>query len=240
MNHLRIHSDIAVIHGYNLSFRAHANHAVKILIGEDAISVSLDHAQVKMQGAIIKANTLHKVKGGKGLLISLFINSHSKVGRAINNLVKNRVLKLGGNTAGKLLKYFNEALDSHLTEPDIEAFLLETLLDNNILESAAVLDDRIINVLDCIRSSSNYNVKFADLVAISGLSESRLIHLFKKEVGVTIRKYILWCRVQKALKAIASGSNIKQSASLAGFTDAAHFSRTVASMFGLSPSSLLR
>jgi AraC-like DNA-binding protein len=46
--------------------------------------------------------------------------------------------------------------------------------------------------------------------------------------------------MKRALAAIASGANIKKAASIAGFTDAAHFNRTFLSMFGDSPSNLLK
>lgn len=240
MNHVRVYSEIAIIYGYDLSFKPHASHAVKIIIADELISVSPYHTAVRAPGVIIKANTRHKVKSGKGLLISIYIDPHSKVGTELNNLAKHGILKLGNNTAGKLLKYFREGLENHLTETDIKIWFIETLLNNDVLESTTAFDGRIKKIIDCIRTSPNYNIKFSDLLSISGLSESRLMHLFKKEVGITIRKYVLWCRVLKALKTMSAGANIKQSARLTGFTDAAHLSRTFASMFGISPSSAFK
>jgi AraC-like DNA-binding protein len=72
------------------------------------------------------------------------------------------------------------------------------------------------------------------------VSESRLIHLFKKETGTTIRKYILWNKLQQAIKFHLLGNSLKQSASLSGFTDAAHFNRVFVSNYGINPSSMLK
>jgi AraC-like DNA-binding protein len=183
---------------------------------------------------------LHGIKGCKGLTISIHVDPESKTGRALNRLIKNGMLFLGVETATKLFSYFNAGLATHFTETDIQLFLMQTLCSSDGLASTISLDHRIQKVVAHIRASSDYNIKFTDLLTLCALSESRLIHLFKKETGITIRKYILWCRVQKALKAMVSGNSIKQSASIAGFTDVAHLSRTFASMFGGSPSSIIK
>jgi AraC-like DNA-binding protein len=231
VNHVAVYSDITIFYGYDVSSK---------IIGEEAISFQKEQEEARVHGAIIKSDILHGVKGCKGLTISICVDPESKTGRELNRLVKNGILFLGVETANTLFNYFNTALATHLTEADMKVFLLGTLRMNDGLSSPLLLDDRIEKVIAHIRASSNYAIKFADLLTICALSESRLIHLFKKETGITIRKYILWCRIQKALKAMASGNSIKQSASIAGFTDVAHLSRTFASMFGVSPSSIFK
>lgn len=161
------------------------------------------------------------------------------MGKALNSFSEGKVLKLEGKTSLILLNYFKNSLENHVTEPDIKSFLALTLFGVLNAEAGEVFhDERIKKVIAHIQLAPNYNVKFADLLKLCNLSESRLIHLFKAEIGITIRKYILWCRVQKALATMSSGSSISQSARQAGFTDAAHFNRTFVSMFGINPSAI--
>ena len=69
-----------------------------------------------------------------------------------------------------------------------------------------------------------------------GLSSSRLMHLFKVETGMTIRRYILWQRKLTAMKNLVNGSTITEAAHNAGFSDAAHLTRTYREFSGVSPS----
>lgn len=236
-NHIRVYRDIVVFYELSLSGKPHANHAVKVIVGATPLSVSYEQEVIKAQGVIIRSDTVHKVKGGKGPVTSLYINPHTRLGKSINSRSTSNLLMLTRKSSALLLKYFDNSLGNHLTESDIKSFLNETLLGEATSEAAEIFhDERIRKIVDHIESAPNYDVRFADLLRICNLSESRLIHLFKAEIGITIRKYILWRRVQKALAAMCSGRSIRQSAQQAGFTDAAHFNRTFVSMFGLNPS----
>jgi AraC-like DNA-binding protein len=65
-----------------------------------------------------------------------------------------------------------------------------------------------------------------------------LMHAFTESVGLPLRPYLRWLRVQRAAAAIAAGQPLAQAAASAGFSDAAHMSRTFRDMFGLPPSAL--
>jgi AraC-like DNA-binding protein len=80
------------------------------------------------------------------------------------------------------------------------------------------------------------------LTALSGavgLSPSRFMHAFTESIGVPLRPYIAWLKLQRAAGAIVSGIPLSQAAAVAGFADAAHMSRTFRRMFGMPPSSLV-
>ncbi len=69
------------------------------------------------------------------------------------------------------------------------------------------------------------------------LSPSRLSHLFKEQLGVSIPQYILWARTREAVSRYLAGETNLQSVALqAGFYDPAHFSRAFRSFFGEKPS----
>jgi len=67
------------------------------------------------------------------------------------------------------------------------------------------------------------------------LSESRLSHVFKQQMRLPVRRYVLWLRLRQALLAALDGQTMAESAHAAGFSDAAHFTRTCQRMFGLPP-----
>jgi AraC-like DNA-binding protein len=70
------------------------------------------------------------------------------------------------------------------------------------------------------------------------LSPSRLMHVFTASIGIPLRPYLAWVRLQRAATAIVKGASMGDAAHAAGFADSAHMSRTFKRMLGVAPSSL--
>ena len=100
-------------------------------------------------------------------------------------------------------------------------------------------DGRLRQVLNAL-DDPGPPAPLAQLAAQAGVSPSRLTHLFTEQIGVPIRRYRLWRRLQIAAIEAAHGANLTVAAHAAGFADSAHLTRTFRSMFGLAPSDLLR
>ncbi len=77
-----------------------------------------------------------------------------------------------------------------------------------------------------------------ELAEVAGLSEGRLMHVFTESIGIPLRPYLAWLRLQRAAGAIVSGVPLSDAAHAAGFSDAAHMSRTFRRMLGVAPSAL--
>lgn len=101
-------------------------------------------------------------------------------------------------------------------------------------------DERIKNVLSFISENIHTKITTETLMNTSCLSESRLLHLFKQEMGLPIRNYILWHRLQLAFKEISKGHSLTEVAYLTGFSDQSHLTRTFVKVIGATPSSLLK
>lgn len=101
-------------------------------------------------------------------------------------------------------------------------------------------DQRIKNVLDYIADNIDTKITTEILMNVSYLSESRLLHLFKQEMGLPIRNYILWHRLQLAFKELSNGHSLTKVAYLTGFSDQSHLTRTFVKTIGATPSSLLK
>lgn len=70
------------------------------------------------------------------------------------------------------------------------------------------------------------------------LSPGRLMHAFTESIGLPLRPYLAWLRLQRAAAAIVSGMPLGEAAHAAGFSDSAHMSRTFRRMLGMTPSVL--
>ncbi len=98
-------------------------------------------------------------------------------------------------------------------------------------------DNRIYNCIEVIETE---NLQYKDLLSTLSstvfLSESRLSHLFKQNVGISIKRYLLWNRLKYALKfLLTEGTNLKEASFEAGFTDQAHLTRSFKSFLGVNP-----
>ena len=87
---------------------------------------------------------------------------------------------------------------------------------------------QIYRVLKTIpqRLESTHGVSLKTLAAISGLSPSRFMHVFTESVGVPLRPYILGLRLERACSELLAGATVTSAAYSAGFSDAAHLTRT--------------
>ncbi|HXS77250.1 MAG TPA: AraC family transcriptional regulator [Terracidiphilus sp.] len=86
--------------------------------------------------------------------------------------------------------------------------------------------------------SSTRQFTAAELARVAGLSETRFTHVFTESLGVPLRPYILWLRLQIASGELLRGTSATDAAHSAGFSDAAHMSRTFRRMLGTTPKEL--
>ncbi len=107
---------------------------------------------------------------------------------------------------------------------------------NNDLKK--VKDDRIqkcLNVLD--NEVLAYDKLISTLTSSIFLSESRLSHLFKENIGISVKKYLVWSRLKKSVHLILNeGVNLTEAAHQSGFFDQAHLSNTFKKVLGITPS----
>lgn len=101
-----------------------------------------------------------------------------------------------------------------------------------------VTDARILRATEYIRSRLDRAVTLDEVAAQVFLSPERFRHLFVEQTGMGLRPYVLWRRFILAWDLLAQGESVTGAAHGAGFSDAAHFTRTSTQMFGFPPSLL--
>ncbi|MBL0952669.1 MAG: helix-turn-helix domain-containing protein, partial [Pseudomonas sp.] len=101
-----------------------------------------------------------------------------------------------------------------------------------------VLDRRVEQALLDIDALLLEKIDALELASRVRLSLSQLERLFGDQVGLSIRRLVLWRRLRLALAMVLRGNNLTDAAHAANFADSAHFSRTVRSMFGIQARAL--
>jgi AraC-like DNA-binding protein len=102
------------------------------------------------------------------------------------------------------------------------------------------LDVRLVRILRLLQTAVNQPVRLQTLANELNVSPTWLSHRFAQEVGLPLRRYVVWLRLRRAVESVLRGASWTQAAHAAGFSDSAHLSRSFRENFGISPTALMR
>ncbi len=118
--------------------------------------------------------------------------------------------------------------------------VLQRLDDQLPGAQAPPLDPRIRHAIQILLEEPRPPLDQDRLGQVVGLSPSRLGHLFREEVGVSVGRFRLWTRIQRLAMAVGASGSITEAALAAGFRDPAQLARDFRRLFGLKPSAVIR
>ncbi|MCH8499168.1 MAG: AraC family transcriptional regulator [Marinobacter sp.] len=103
----------------------------------------------------------------------------------------------------------------------------------------AVMDERLRSVCGQVRGNPAIPLDVASLAGSVGLSASRLAHLFREQLGVTLRRFMLHQKFYRMLSDWQPGKTLSELAADAGFYDQPHMVRTARQFFDAVPSAFV-
>ncbi len=101
-------------------------------------------------------------------------------------------------------------------------------------------DPRLERALAALDQQLTGKVSAQALAQAAHLSLSQLERLFCDQLGLPVRRLVLWRRLRIALQLALAGGTLTEAAHGAGFADSAHFSRTMKQLFGVTAAASLR
>jgi AraC-like DNA-binding protein len=189
------------------------------------------------EAAVIRSNAIHAIDSRDTAVVLAYVHAQSELGAALNEL-------LTGDMAWvepALVSQWRETLGSELSRDGIEQWIASQLLNGR---SQSQLEPRLRRVLTHVRSTigsgTSEDLSLTTLAASAGLSPSRFLHVFRREMGVPLRPYIRWLRLQRAACDLLDGAELSEAAHRSGFSDAAHMSRTFRREMGMAPRDIAR
>lgn len=205
--------------GLNTDMHAHpADEYLFALKGTFQIATPLG-TKDRVTSAFVPRNTLHQINSEKDIIMESVLLEHRRSARS----------------------YIPKDLSNLNTIQYGEALLKENWI-NKIAENACEFPFDLYDprVSSAIQFMENHPIAYIELMAslenIINLSQSRLSHLFKVNVGVSIKKYLLWTKLKKTLERhMESPDGILASLLDTGFYDQPHFNRTFKDFMGVSP-----
>jgi len=228
----------ALFIGSDMVNEPHRHFTVSILIGIDReIRFRSGSPGWASAGAVIVAPNVEQQLDARGAAIAILqIDPESdEFVRIAHHFENGKVRVLPGETVTRLRQELGK---SDLRSPTLE--LRARIIDRLESQGAArrPIDPRIRKVLSIVKADFLSPPLAPELAAAVGLSAGRLIHLFTQEMGLPIRRYVLWLRLRDVMFSLAAGHSLTEAAHRAGFADSPHLSRTFRGMFGFPPSAI--
>ncbi len=194
--------------------------------------------------ALVPSSVEHRFEGAaESLYLFVFVDSLHHWARQLEHTLGNPVpaglmnLSAAYPTmlTNHLLAWFNQpaapsgALVTELLHHLLPVRQQEPLIDLRVQQSISYVHERLAQPISLTQAAEHVC-----------LSPSRFAHLFAGQVGIPFRRYVLWARVQAAIRAVQQGHSLTQACYEGGFADLPHFTKTFQAMFGVAPSTVIK
>lgn len=212
----------------------HQHHALQLVLAPEGVDLAgPEGPPQRFTAALIPADTGHTIASpvadGRLLLLDPDSSYHRRLAPHLRGLGAG-IHPLGGLEPQDLRMLLAEPLSVTWVDQVVTRWGTATVALRALHPGVRRVQRALAERLD------EGDVRLASLAAVAGLSEGRLGHVFREQVGLPLRPYILWLRMQRAAQCLGRGCSLTEAAHEAGFADASHLSRTFRRMFGLAPS----
>ncbi len=205
--------DFAILHGAAGATDSHAHYAHQLMLSTGApFTAELDGIVHTARHLLIDSLRPHAIVAAPAFMLTIYAEPQRLSGAAL--------LAAAAHAGAPTLDNIAAALQAQPRE---------------ILADARV--QRALEQVDALLSGK---VSAAAVAEAAHVSLSQLERLFSAQLGLPVRRLVLWRRLRLAIRFILLGSTLTDAAHGAGFADAAHFSRTMRSLFGVRADRSLR
>jgi AraC-like DNA-binding protein len=186
---------------------------------------------------VVASDVRHEIDANEGTVLIGFFDPESEFAASLGALMPSPITFVPEAVAARWRAILGEP--SEIDKACVDRWVHSTLLSER---RPRALHPAIQRALDYLRNGGLQGRRLsakhvADTVQ---LSPSRFLHLFTESLGIPFRAYVRWLRVQRAMGALHAGCGITEAAQVAGFSDAAHLTRTLRQTLGQTPGELVR
>jgi AraC-like DNA-binding protein len=220
----------------------HSHTAAQIVVafsGQLQIRSSPKVAYSNCDAVLIPPNVNHHIIGSGSIEIMIWFDPATEAARAIRLLSSFELIPLSRSEINiprsKLLE-LSSCLQTCSDAVKLSQTITQALLPK--YETVKLIDERVVSTLTTFQESTllsqPHPLKY--LAQTVNLSEGRLRHLFRQELGVTVQQYWINHRLLVAIRRFNRCESLTEIAHKAGFADLSHFSRAFRASFGMTPS----
>lgn len=232
--HIYFYAGHALFLGTMARPKFHSHHAIEIVIGnKKPVNLLTMHAYYEDYFLLVRSDIPHTVADAEKEMILIILDPDTELARklALKFLSDTDVAPLNIRRDVSIIdQYFSDPCKENAVE------IFNSVVDSLGISGNANIekDERIAMAVDYIRNMEVKKCSAKKIAEHVGLSEGRFIHLFKEQLGIPVRKYLLWLRIIDAMNQMIDGKSPTYAAHETEFADYAHLSRSFSSMFGYS------
>src|SRR5262245_1476663 len=220
----------------------HAHHSMHFVLGLDGplrVRSSPHGRWAAAAGVLTSPDSPHAIDGRGVEMLVIFFDPESDVGAAFWPAMQTPQRLISERERAELVRGIEDFRSLASADAARWARRAATTLGLTPRVTSRVMHPGVRRLLARLRTSGVDEDSSLETLAQSvGLSPGRLMHVFTESVGIALRPYLSWLRVQRAACAILGGTSLTEAAHLAGFADAAHMARTFRRRLGFVPSTL--
>ncbi|WBX75661.1 AraC family transcriptional regulator [Tenacibaculum ovolyticum] len=215
----------------------HKHYAIQINISlnTEIILTKKNNEIAEFKSFLIKSNVTHQLSCEKEHLLLLFYPT-SPIGHYLNQLSNNEISEFKHPILKELRKCGIDFLNEKINFENV-VLQISSLLDvfkGECETENFYKDERIKKAIKYLEANFNRVISLKEIAKICFLSESRFLHLFKENTGITFRKVQQWNKVSKSFSMLRK-QNLTETAHQFGFTDSSHYSKVFKETFGFNP-----
>jgi AraC-like DNA-binding protein len=224
----------------------HAHYAIQIVVGMAGdLCISDGETTLQGPGVVVASNKVHRFHPDQTGKILVWVEPDSALGRLIAQHFELKERGWAAIDAGKasaVIQVVNRLEGGAAPGQQRVASIIAILSDTAV--TTKPIDKRVDLAIHYIRTHFN-ELDPDQLDSLEKVAERLSItprylrRLFEREIGMSMQRYRLWCKLCHALSLAVSGQSLTDAAIASNFTDSAHFSRTFRDMFGTSPSHII-
>lgn len=223
----------------------HRHYALQLTIvleGQAGLRLA-DGDWLQGEAAMVGSGVTHALAARDSFLVHLMVEPISMHGHALARRLTGRGLAALEEPALSMVREQARGILAAAADTARCVAIARGMLDRiaGVTRPDPNVDRRVAAMCDYIRGHvRDARIELADVATAAHLSPERARHLFREQTGLGVRPYVLWTRLNSALHALPDAAQLTAVAHECGFADAAHFTRTFRSMYGIPPSTLLR
>ncbi|MBL8916228.1 MAG: helix-turn-helix domain-containing protein [Archangium sp.] len=215
----------------------HAHHAIQLTVGLDGdFTFEGDDRVVRGPAVAIAPDTRHTFEL-RGTAAHVFFEPDGRLGRAAQAALfaQGNVVTVRDSLVGELRSSLAKARLSDAALVELGRAFVTRLSGQ---ATPAPTDFRVQKMISWAESRLSESIELKEVAGTVGLSPGRARHVFVEQTGLPFRVFLLWRRLNRAVQLYAARKPLTEAAYAAGFSDAAHLSRTFRRMFGVPAADL--
>ncbi len=242
----RLHfwGDRALYLGPDVSASVHSHYALQVCIGLSGpvrLRTGPGARWGAYWGAIIPSNLPHETDVPVALLATFWLEPTTPNRRLIAATAKGeRIVSIEQRRLDQLVPKLRACWRERYDSEQAARLLDEVVRILAGEDQPAAIDARVARACELMAAAPHRRAPLDEIATRVSLSASRVSHLLRSELGLPARRYQLWLRLRDAIGELEKGRSVTDAALAAGFSDAAHLSRTFRRMLGFTPSTLRR